>query len=39
VWDFVHYRRDKVVPRSLSEFCMLLDLPLGTAAVLLAIID
>lgn len=39
VWDFVHYRRNKVVPRSLSEFCMLLDLPLGTAAVLLAIID
>jgi len=39
VWDFIHYRRNKVVPRSLSEFCMLLDVPLGAGAVLLAIIN
>jgi hypothetical protein len=35
-WDLVHYRRNEVVPRSLAEFCMVLDLPLGLALVLLA---
>ncbi|GIG92091.1 hypothetical protein [Plantactinospora endophytica] len=39
VWDLVHYRRDRVVPRSLAEFCMLLDLPLGIGAVVLAFLD
>jgi hypothetical protein len=39
VWDLEHYRRDVVVPRSLSEFCMLLDAPLGVAAIVLAIVD
>ncbi|ACQ78850.1 conserved hypothetical protein [Beutenbergia cavernae DSM 12333] len=29
VWDIVHYRRDKVVTRSLTEFCAVLDLGLG----------
>ncbi|MBA9002717.1 hypothetical protein [Thermomonospora cellulosilytica] len=36
-WDLVHYRRDQVVPRSLAEFCMLLDVPLGVGAVILAV--
>lgn len=35
-WDFVYYRRNAVVPRSLAEFCMLLDVPLGLAVVVLA---
>lgn len=37
VWDAIHYRRNQVVPRSLAEFCMLLDVPLGVGAVVLAI--
>lgn len=37
VWDLVHYRRNQVVPRSLAEACMLLDVPLGAGAVVLAI--
>ena len=39
VWDLIHYRRNQVVPRSLAEFCMLLDVPLGVGALTLAIID
>ncbi|GLZ02678.1 hypothetical protein Acsp03_01450 [Actinomadura sp. NBRC 104412] len=39
VWDVIHYRRDQVVPRSLAEFCVLLDVPLGAGAVILAILD
>ncbi|TDC30189.1 hypothetical protein [Kribbella albertanoniae] len=35
-WDYLHWRRNEVVPRSLAEFCIVLDLPLGTAAVVLA---
>jgi hypothetical protein len=35
-WDLVHFRRDEVVPRSLAEFCILLDVPLGLALVVLA---
>ncbi|RSM56736.1 hypothetical protein DMB66_33370 [Actinoplanes sp. ATCC 53533] len=38
-WDLIHYRRDQVVPRSLAEFCMLLDLPLGVGAIVIAVID
>ncbi|WP_433362799.1 hypothetical protein ACQPZX_30960 [Actinoplanes sp. CA-142083] len=37
VWDVIHYRRDVVVKRSLAEFCVLLDVPLGIAAIILAI--
>jgi hypothetical protein len=37
-WDLVHYRRSQVVPRSLAEFCMLLDVPLGVGAVILAVV-
>ena len=37
VWDVIHYRRDQVVPRSLAEFCILLDVPLGVGAVIVAI--
>ncbi|MFI6291349.1 hypothetical protein ACIBEJ_07155 [Nonomuraea sp. NPDC050790] len=29
VWDVIHHRRDKVVTRSLTEFCMVLDFGLG----------
>jgi uncharacterized membrane protein len=39
VWDLIHYRRQQVVSRPLAEFCMLLDVPLGVAAIVLAIID
>jgi hypothetical protein len=37
VWDVIHYRRNIVVPRSLAEACILLDLPVGIAAIVLAI--
>lgn len=37
VWDVVYYRRNQVVYRSLAEFCVLLDVPLGVTAVALAI--
>ena len=35
-WDYVHWRRNAVVPRSMSEFCILLDVPFGVAAIVLA---
>lgn len=35
-WDAVHYVRDKVVSRSLTEFCFVLDLGLGVALLLAA---
>jgi hypothetical protein len=38
VWDVIHYRRNQVVHRSLAEFCILLDVPLGVGAVILAIV-
>jgi hypothetical protein len=37
LWDVLHYRRNQVVHRSLAEFCVLLDVPLGVGAVVLAI--
>jgi hypothetical protein len=37
VWDVNHYRRNRVVDRSLAEFCMLLDVPLGVGAIILAV--
>ncbi|WP_094102417.1 hypothetical protein [Streptomyces phaeoluteigriseus] len=39
LWDVVHYRRDAVVPRSLSEFCLVLDVPLGLGALALAVLS
>jgi hypothetical protein len=36
-WDLLHYRRNAVVDRSLAEFCLLLDVPLGLALVVLAL--
>jgi len=39
LWDLHHYRRAQVVPRSLAEACMLLDLPLGAGVVVLAIVS
>ncbi|WP_051047239.1 hypothetical protein [Nocardia asiatica] len=33
VWDFVHHRRDRVVPRAWSEWCGVVDV-LGAAALL-----
>jgi hypothetical protein len=33
-WDAVHFVRDKVVSRSLTEFCFVLDLGLGVALLL-----
>jgi hypothetical protein len=38
VWDVIHYRRDAVVPRSLAEFCVWLDVPLGVGALVLAML-
>lgn len=35
-WDLVHHRRNAVVPRSLAEFCIFLDVPLGLALIVLA---
>lgn len=37
VWDYRHWRRNDVVPRSLAEFCFVLDIPFGVAAIVLAI--
>ncbi|MGF9753752.1 hypothetical protein AAII07_00990 [Microvirga sp. 0TCS3.31] len=37
LWDLRHWRRDDVVPRSMAEFCILLDVPLGGAAILVAL--
>ncbi|KAA1428758.1 hypothetical protein [Nocardioides antri] len=37
-WDYVHWRRNDVVPRSMAEFCILLDVPFGVAAIVLAIV-
>lgn len=36
VWDVVHFIRDKVVSRSLTEACFVLDLGLGIALLLTA---
>lgn len=36
VWDVVHFVRDKVVSRSLTEACFVLDLGLGVALLLTA---
>ncbi|MED7826124.1 hypothetical protein [Streptomyces chiangmaiensis] len=36
-WDLLHYLRNEVVPKSLAEFCMLLDVPLGFGAVVAAV--
>ena len=38
LWDVSHYRGDRVVPRSLAEFCMVLDLVLGVGCIGLAIV-
>jgi hypothetical protein len=38
IWDAVHLRRDVVVPRSLAEFCVFLDIPLGFAVIALALV-
>jgi hypothetical protein len=38
VWDVIHYRRNQVVNRSLAEFCVLLDVPLGVGAIVLALV-
>jgi hypothetical protein len=32
-WDFYHHRADKVVGRSMSEFCFVLDVLLGLVIV------
>ena len=39
VWDVIHYRRNTVVPRSLAEACLFLDVPLGIGCVVLAIVN
>jgi hypothetical protein len=37
VWDVLHYRKNAVVPRSLTEFCMFFDVPLGVAVIVLVL--
>jgi len=37
-WDFVHYRRDIVVNRSLALWCLGLDVFVGGACVMLAVL-
>jgi hypothetical protein len=37
VWDVIHYRRNAVVPRSLAEACIFLDVPLGVAVIVLVL--
>lgn len=37
LWDYRHWRRNDVVPRSLAEFCMVLDIPFGIAAIVVAV--
>jgi hypothetical protein len=37
IWDVIHYRRNAVVPRSLAEFCIFLDVPLGVAVIVLVL--
>jgi hypothetical protein len=37
VWDVFHYRKNAVVPRSLAEFCMFFDIPLGVAVIVLVL--
>ena len=37
IWDLIHYRRNAVVPRSLAEFCMFFDVPLGAAVIVLVL--
>jgi hypothetical protein len=37
VWDVIHYHRNQVVHRSLAEFCITLDVPLGVGAIILAL--
>ncbi len=38
IWDVIHYRRNAVVPRSLAEFCIFLDVPLGVAVIVLVFV-
>lgn len=38
IWDVIHYRRNTVVHRSLAEFCVFLDVPLGVGAIVLAVL-
>ncbi|ONI81250.1 hypothetical protein ALI144C_22230 [Actinosynnema sp. ALI-1.44] len=35
VWDYVHHRYDKVVPRAFSEWCGVLDVVVGLTIILL----
>ncbi|WP_069387172.1 hypothetical protein [Cellulosimicrobium cellulans] len=38
VWDVVHHRRDVVVPRSMAEACLFLDVVLGLGCIALAVL-
>lgn len=38
-WDYLHWRHNVVVPRSMAEFCIVLDVLFGAAAITLAIIE
>ena len=38
LWDIAHWHRRLVVPRSLAQACVFLDVPLGVAALGLAVV-
>ncbi|MGD9528978.1 hypothetical protein [Pseudonocardia sp.] len=38
IWDVIHLRSGEVVPRSLAEACIALDVPLGLGVIALAVL-
>jgi len=38
VWDAIHLRRRQVVPRSLAEACLFLDVPAGVGFIAIALV-
>lgn len=39
LWDVYHFRADKVVNRPWSEFCAVVDVPTGTALIVVAVLS
>jgi hypothetical protein len=38
VWDAYHFAKDRVVARSWSEMCAVVDIPIGTALIVVSIV-
>jgi hypothetical protein len=38
LWDAYHFAKDRVVARSWSELCAVVDIPIGTALIVVSII-